>query len=103
MATAQRARNVVQHNLHNTVAGGGLYNFRPEILSKLLIIINFRALQPNGARRQFATRGEALAPGPRGEEHCAGRPCRGTELLRCKTAARGRKLETWQRPNPTGW
>ena len=51
----------MQHNQHNIVAGDGLYDFRPEKFDKVLIIINYFALQQAVALWQFVTRDEALA------------------------------------------
>ena len=48
---------------------GALYDFWPDESYKLLIIINYFALQQAMAQSQFMTRGEALAHETIGVEH----------------------------------
>jgi hypothetical protein len=48
---------------------GALYDFRPKKSYKVLIIINYFALQQTLAQWQFVARGEALAHETSGEEH----------------------------------
>jgi hypothetical protein len=59
----------VQHHFHNIATRDGLYDFRPKKLYKLLIIINYFALQQTMAQWQIVARGEALAHETSGEEH----------------------------------
>ena len=72
---------------HNIAAGAGLYDFRPDKSSKVLIIINYFAVQRNVRRRRIVTAGEALAPRARGEEHGAPRPA-GADI--CAVRGRGK-------------
>jgi hypothetical protein len=59
----------VQHDLHNTTARDRLYDFWADYPGKVLIIINFFALQQMVVKWQFMTRGEALAHETSGVEH----------------------------------
>jgi hypothetical protein len=59
----------VQHDLHNTTASDSLYDFWADYPGKVLIFINFFALQQVVAEWQFMTCGEALAHETGGVEH----------------------------------
>jgi hypothetical protein len=59
----------VQHNEPNTAATGSLYDFWPDYPDKVLIIINYFAVQHARAESQFVTRDEALAHETGGVEH----------------------------------
>jgi hypothetical protein len=51
------------------VGASALYDFRPKKSYKVLIIINYFALQQTLAQWQFVACGEALAHETSGEEH----------------------------------
>jgi hypothetical protein len=59
----------VQQNEPNTAATSSLYDFWPDYPGKVLIIINYFALQQTMAKWQFVAHDETLAHETSGVEH----------------------------------